>query len=101
MIPIWGTVLILKTLFLSLDGILGDAAARLVTRGYYIPGLGNRCVGAADFSHRPLRREFHQAPCLLQQWENLLNRVPVVRDLFDDPVDDGYPVVRRRRPTVA
>ena len=40
MIPIWGTILILKTLFVSLDGILGDAAARLVTPGYYVPGLG-------------------------------------------------------------
>ena len=40
MIPFWGTILILKTLFVSLDGILGDAAARLVTPGYYVPGLG-------------------------------------------------------------
>ena len=35
MIPIWGTILILKTLFVSLDGILGDATAQLVTPGYY------------------------------------------------------------------
>ncbi len=41
-IPIWGTILILKTLFVSLDGILGDAAARLVTPGYYVPGLARR-----------------------------------------------------------
>src|SRR5207249_10213821 len=38
--PIWGTVLILKTLFVTVDGILGDMLAKVVTPGYYVPGLG-------------------------------------------------------------
>jgi uncharacterized membrane protein len=28
--PIWGTILILKTLFVAVDGILGDLLAQLV-----------------------------------------------------------------------
>ncbi|MBU6432728.1 MAG: hypothetical protein KJS98_05365, partial [Nitrospirae bacterium] len=38
-IPIWGTFLILKTLFVALDGILGDLLVRLVP-SHYVPGLG-------------------------------------------------------------
>ena len=30
--PIWGTVLILKTLFVTVEGILGDILAQLVPR---------------------------------------------------------------------
>jgi len=37
--PIWGTILVLKTLFVAVDGILGDAVAELVP-DHYIPGLG-------------------------------------------------------------
>ena len=63
MIPIWGTILILKTLFVSLDGILGDAAARLVTPGYYVPGFRHHRAHPAHFYDRPVRREFHRSPC--------------------------------------
>ena len=38
--PIWGTILILKTLFLSVDSILGNMLAQVVQPGYYVPGLG-------------------------------------------------------------
>jgi len=38
--PIWGTILILKTLFVSVDNILGTALADLVLPDYYFPGLG-------------------------------------------------------------
>ena len=38
--PIWGTILILKTLFVTVDGILGDVLARLVMPQSYVPGLG-------------------------------------------------------------
>src|SRR5437879_12896838 len=39
-IPIWGTVLILKALFVAVDGILGDLLVRLVP-SHYVPGLGS------------------------------------------------------------
>ena len=61
MIPFWGTILILKTLFVSLDGILGDATARLVTPGYYVPGLGDRGAHSAHFCHRTVCREFYRS----------------------------------------
>jgi uncharacterized membrane protein len=38
--PIWGTILILKTLFVTVDSILGTALADLVLPDYYFPGLG-------------------------------------------------------------
>ena len=38
-IPIWGTVLILKALFVAVDGILGDLLVQLVP-SHYVPGLG-------------------------------------------------------------
>ena len=38
--PIWGTVLILRALFLTLDDILGDALAKVLPQGAYIRGLG-------------------------------------------------------------
>lgn len=81
MIPIWGTVLILKTLFLSLDGILGDAAARLVTRGYYIPGLGIVALVLLIFLTGLFAANFIGRH-VVRQWENLLNRVPVVRGIY-------------------
>ena len=37
--PIWGTFLILKTLFLTVDSILGDLLAQIVP-DHYVPGLG-------------------------------------------------------------
>ena len=37
--PIWGTILILKTLFVTVDGILGNVLAQMVP-AYYVPGLG-------------------------------------------------------------
>ena len=38
--PIWGTFLVLKTLFVAVDGILGNMLADIVTEDYYVPGLG-------------------------------------------------------------
>ena len=38
--PIWGTILVLKTLFLTVDSILGEMLAEVVTEDYYVPGLG-------------------------------------------------------------
>src|SRR2546425_413802 len=38
-VPIWGTVLVLKTLFVTLDGLLGDFLEKYFPQRY-IPGQG-------------------------------------------------------------
>jgi len=81
MIPIWGTILILKTLFVSLDGILGDVAARFVTSGRYVPGLGIVALillifFTGLFAANVIGRH------IVKQWESVLNRVPVVRGIY-------------------
>src|SRR5438270_12875584 len=38
-VPIWGTILVLKTLFVTLDGLLGDIPKTYVTQRY-VPGVG-------------------------------------------------------------
>lgn len=81
MIPFWGTVLILKTLFVSLDGILGNATARLVTPGYYVPGLGIVALVLLIFVTGLLGANFIGRQ-VVRQWENFLNRVPVVRGIY-------------------
>ena len=81
MIPFWGTILILKTLFLSLDGILGDATARLVTPGYYVPGLGIMALVLLIFVTGLFAANFIGRQ-VVRQWENFLNRVPVVRGIY-------------------
>lgn len=79
-IPIWGTILILKTLFVTVDGILGDVLAQLVP-DHYVPGLGIVTlillifiVGlfAANFIGRQIVR----------LWEEWLNRLPLVRGIY-------------------
>lgn len=80
-IPIWGTVLILKTLFVSLDGILGDVAARYITHGRYVPGLGIVALIlliflTGLFAANVIGRH------IVKQWESILNRVPVVRGIY-------------------
>src|SRR5437660_3509387 len=37
-VPIWGTILVLKTLFVTFDGLVGDLPERYVPHRY--PGLG-------------------------------------------------------------
>ena len=81
MIPFWGTILILKTLFVSLDGILGNATARLVTPGYYVPGLGIVALVLLIFVTGLLAANFIGRQ-VVRQWENFLNRVPVVRGIY-------------------
>jgi uncharacterized membrane protein len=81
MIPFWGTILILKTLFVSLDGILGDATAKLVTPGYYVPGLGIVALVLLIFATGLFAANFIGRQ-VVRQWENLLNRVPVVRGIY-------------------
>ena len=79
--PIWGTVLILKTLFLTVDGILGDVLARLVTKGYYVPGLGILTLIVLIFLAGLLAANIIGRQ-IVQLWEDLLHRVPVVRGIY-------------------
>lgn len=78
--PIWGTVLILKTLFVAVDGILGDLVADLLP-GRYVPGLGIVALmilvlGTGLFTANFMGRQ------IVKWWEGWLNRVPLVRGIY-------------------
>lgn len=79
--PIWGTVLVLKTLFVAVDGILGDMVARVLTSGTYVPGLGIVALfllilAAGVFTTNVIGRR------MMRWWDAVLNRVPVVRGIY-------------------
>jgi uncharacterized membrane protein len=79
--PIWGTILILKTLFVAVDGILGDVVVRLVMPQSYVPGLGIvtlvlLILAVGLFTTNVIGRQ------VVKWWEGLLNRVPVVRGIY-------------------
>jgi uncharacterized membrane protein len=78
--PIWGTILILKTLFVTVDGILGDVLAQLVP-AYYVPGLGIVTLIALIFSVGLLAANF-MGRQIVKMWEDLLNRLPLVRGIY-------------------
>ncbi len=79
--PIWGTVLVLKTLFLSVDGILGDMLARTVMPESYIPGLGIIALILLIFLAGVFGANFIGRR-VVALWEDWLNRVPVVRGIY-------------------
>lgn len=79
--PIWGTVLILKTLFVAVDGILGDLVAKVITPGWYVPGLGIVALillilSAGVFTTNVIGHR------IVRWWEGWLHRVPVVRGIY-------------------
>ncbi|MBI3604206.1 MAG: DUF502 domain-containing protein [Nitrospirae bacterium] len=80
-IPIWGTVLILKTLFVTVDGILGDVLAKFVTPAYYVPGLGILTLILLIFTTGLLATNFIGGR-IVKLWEDWLHRVPVVRGIY-------------------
>jgi len=79
--PIWGTVLILKTLFVTVDSILGDMLARVFTPGYYVPGLGILTLVLLIFVTGLLAANFIGGQ-IVRLWEEFLHRVPVVRGIY-------------------
>ena len=79
--PIWGTVLILKTLFVAVDNILGDAVSRFVPAQYNVPGLGIAALVLLIFSTGLLATNFIGGQ-IVKWWEEWLNRVPVVRGIY-------------------
>ena len=79
--PIWGTFLVLKTLFVAVDGILGDMLADIVTEDYYVPGLGILMLLALILLAGTLATNFLGGR-LVKRWEEFLERVPVVRGIY-------------------
>jgi uncharacterized membrane protein len=77
--PMWGTYLILKTLFTSLDGVLGGYLQREFN--FYIPGFGIISLLFLIFLTGILVANIFGRK-LVQIWEDLLNRVPVVRNVY-------------------
>ncbi|MDE3036666.1 MAG: DUF502 domain-containing protein, partial [Nitrospirota bacterium] len=74
--PIWGTVLILKTLFLTVDGILGDVLAKFVIPDSYVPGIGILTLIALIFTTGLLATNIIGGQ-VVKLWEDWLHRVPV------------------------
>ncbi len=79
--PIWGTVLILWTLFDSVDGLVREPLRQWITEDYYYTGFGVLTLivfillvgllAATLIGHR-----------IVRMWEDFLQRVPVVRGIY-------------------
>lgn len=78
--PIWGTFLILKTLFVAVDGILGDLLAQMVP-DHYVPGLGIVTLILLVFMTGLFAANFIGKQ-IVKLWEGWLNRVPLVRGIY-------------------
>lgn len=78
-VPIWGTYLILKALFLAVDGVLGDF---MKTQGlFYVPGFGIiilflLIITAGIFTTNIFGKK------ILQFWERLLHQLPLVSNVY-------------------
>lgn len=78
--PVWATYLVLKTLLVAMDGLLGELIQRYAT-GVYVPGLGivvllGIILLAGLLTHNIFGRK------LVEWWEGLLQRVPFVRGVY-------------------
>ncbi|MEK7871254.1 MAG: DUF502 domain-containing protein [Nitrospirota bacterium] len=78
--PIWATYLILRTLFRTLEGFLGDLLQKHFQL-YYVPGLGIISLFiiillAGIFATNLIGRQ------LIKIWEELLRRVPIVNSIY-------------------
>jgi len=79
-IPIWGTILVLKTLFITVDGILGDIVAN-VSPSHYVPGLGIAMLILLIFATGLFTANF-VGRAVVTVWEDWLNRLPLVRGIY-------------------
>lgn len=77
--PLWGTYLILKALFLTLEGVLGDFLSDYFR--YYMPGLGVVVLIVIIFLAGLLTTNFLGRK-LLEIWELFLQRVPVISNVY-------------------
>ena len=80
-IPIWGTVLILKTLFVAVDSILGNMLADVVTQDYYVPGLGILALVLLIIFAGFMATNYIGGQ-LVKRWEAFLERVPIVHGIY-------------------
>lgn len=78
-VPIWGTILVLKTLFVTFDGFLGDLPERYVT--HHFPGLGILLLVLVIFVAGLLATNI-VGRRIVTLWEHLLQRVPLVRGIY-------------------
>ncbi len=78
-IPIWGTVLILQTLFAFLDGILGNFFSGLT--GWDVPGLGIVMLVAVVLLAGVLTTNM-VGQQLHQRWEAWVKSVPIVQGIY-------------------
>lgn len=79
--PIWGTILVLKTLFVAVDSILGNMLSDIVTEDYYVPGLGILTLVLLIFLAGMMATNFLGGR-LYKRWEEFLDRVPIVRGIY-------------------
>jgi len=80
LVPAWGTVLILRTLFSTLDQLLGRVFGDVVTTD--IPGIGLISLVALIVLAGVLATHLRLGQRLLQGAEERLLRVPVVRSVY-------------------
>jgi len=78
--PIWGTYLIFKTFLTSMENLLGDYA-RSHFPEFYIPGFGIIALLMFIFLIGLLTANF-VGKKLLDLWERLLKKVPVVSSIY-------------------
>jgi uncharacterized membrane protein len=79
-VPIWGTILVLKTLFVTLDGILGDIPEKYLTQRY-VPGVGILVLFLLIILAGLLATNI-MGRRVVTLWEDLLQRVPLVRGIY-------------------
>jgi len=79
-VPIWGTILVLKTLFVTLDGILGDIPEKYLTQRY-VPGVGILVLVLLIILAGLLATNI-MGRRVVTLWEDLLQRVPLVRGIY-------------------
>ena len=79
--PIWGTILVLKTLFITVDSILGNVLADLVIQEYYFPGLGIIALILLILISGVLATNI-LGRRIVNRWEGFLDRVPIVRGIY-------------------
>lgn len=77
--PLWGTYLILKALFVSLESVLGNLLASHTP--FYIPGLGIVVLAALLLLVGMLATNIFGRK-LVAAWEGLLKQVPVVKTIY-------------------
>jgi len=77
--PIWGTYLVLKTLLVALEGILGHGLQRYLE--FYVPGLGIVVLVALILLVGALATNYLGKE-LVRIWEAFLTHVPIVRSIY-------------------